>query len=51
MLCFIGKECGGAEGGVDKIDVEDSSTTGIEASQPIFHVMKSWRKKNNEILT
>ncbi|KAK0598168.1 hypothetical protein LWI29_032226 [Acer saccharum] len=24
---FKGKECGGAEGGVDKIDVEDSSTT------------------------
>ncbi|KAK0596869.1 hypothetical protein LWI29_019783 [Acer saccharum] len=27
ILCFIGKECGGAEGGVDKIDLEDSSTT------------------------
>ena len=33
MLCFIGKECGGAEGGVDKIIVEDSSTIGIGASQ------------------
>ncbi|KAK3219496.1 hypothetical protein Dsin_013466 [Dipteronia sinensis] len=28
---FKGKECGGAEGGVDKIDVEDSSTTGAAA--------------------
>ncbi|KAK3219490.1 hypothetical protein Dsin_013460 [Dipteronia sinensis] len=28
---FKGKECGRAEGGVDKIDVEDSSTTGVAA--------------------
>ena len=51
MVCFTGKECEGVEGSVDKIDVDDSSTTGIKASHPIFIVMKSWRKKNYEIQT
>ena len=34
MLYFKGKECGGFEGSVDKIDVEFSSTIGTGASQP-----------------